>query len=337
MIKFRIISVISIMLIVILSACGQGKDNNSNGNNDTLTWGSASLGSQGYVIIEALSSTANKYVEGFRSSSVSTAGAAENLVLIDQGEIQMGQATSDVLYAATHGQAPFNEEIEFAQVFAYGYWAMPILVPSNSDIQSIEDLKGKRVNVGTQGGSSSIIANELLGESGYDIIDEITLEHLNYQEAADALNAGQIDASVLFHMAGNLVATPFQELAQSMELRPLEVDKSILESVTETNEGLTIATTLEDTFDFYTQDMDAPGMSGMLVTNPDVDEDVVYELVKALYENAEEVRNIGPELSIFDLDYAVEGLIKEYPVHPGAAKYFKEVGIWNDDMVISGK
>ncbi len=325
------------MFILVLSACSEGADKKTNGKSDTLTWGSASLGSQGYVIIEALSSTANKYVEGFRSSSVSTAGAAENLVLIDQGEIQMGQATSDVLYAATHGHAPFNDEIEFAQIFAYGYWAMPILVPSNSDIQTIEDLKGKRLNVGTQGGSSSIIANEVLGESGYDIIDDITLEHLNYQEAADALSAGQIDASVLFHMAGNLVATPFQELAQSMDLRPLEFDQSILESATQANEGLTVETVLEDTFAFYTQDMEAPGMSGMLVTSPDVDEDVVYELTKALYENAEEVRNIGPELNVFDLDYAVEGLIQEYPVHPGAAKFFKEKGIWEDDMVISGE
>lgn len=335
--KIRIFAVISLILVGILSACSQGSDENSTGNNDTLTWGSASLGSQGYVIIEALSSTANKYIEDFRNSSISTAGAAENLVLIDQGEIQMGQATSDVLYAATHGQAPFEEEIEFSQIFAYGYWALPILVPSDSDIQTIEDLKGKRLNVGTQGGSSSIIANEVLGESGYDIIDDITLEHLNYQEAADALSAGQIDASVLFHMAGNLVSTPFQELAQSMELRPLEFDIDILQSVTESNEGLTIATALEDTFEFYTQDMEAPGMSGMLVTSPDVDEDIVYELVKTLYEHAEEVRDIGPELNIFGLDYAVEGLVKEYPVHPGAAKFFKEEGIWEDDMVISGE
>lgn len=335
----RIFVVITLITTIILSACGQDSSNNDSkeSGNNTFTWGSASLGSQGYVIIEALSSTANKYIEDFRNSSISTAGAAENLVLIDQGEIQMGQATSDVLYAATHGEKPFEKEIEFAQIFAYGYWALPILVPADSNIETIEDLKGKRLNVGTQGGSSAIIANEVLGESGYNIIDEITLEHLNYQEAADALSAGQIDASVLFHMAGNLVSTPFQELAQSMDLRALEFDMDILESVTEHNEGLTITTALEDTFEFYTKDVEAPGMSGMLVTSPSVDEDVVYEIVKALYENSEEVRDIGPELNVFGLDYAVEGLVKEYPVHPGAAKFFKEEGLWEDDMIVSGE
>ncbi len=334
-------SILFLVLIMLLSACNQetngGGEESSGGENDTLTWGSASLGSQGYVIIEALASTANNYVDDFRNSTISTAGGAENIVLLDQGEIQMGQATSDVLYAATNGIEPFQQETEFSQVFAYGYWSLPILVPMDSDIQTIEDLKGKRLNVGTTGGSSSIIANAVLGEEGYDIIDEITLEHLNYQEAADALNAGQIDASVLFHMAGNLVAAPFQELAKSMELRPLEFDQDILETVTENNQGLSIETALADTFDFYTEDVQAPGMTGMLVTRPDTDEDIVYELVKVLYENEEEVRNISPELNIFELDYAVEGLVKDYPVHPGAAKYFQEQGIWEDDMIISGQ
>ncbi|MFA1820834.1 TAXI family TRAP transporter solute-binding subunit [Virgibacillus oceani] len=330
-------SIFFLVLVILLSACNQesGEEGSNGGGNETLTWGSASLGSQGYVIIEALASTANNYVDDFRNSTISTAGGAENIVLLNQEEIQMGQATSDVLYAATKGIEPFQEQTEFSQVFAYGYWSLPILVPMDSDIQSIEDLKGKRLNVGTTGGSSSIIANAVLGEEGYDIIDEINLEHLNYQEAADALNAGQIDASVLFHMAGNLVAAPFQELAQSMGLRPLEFDRNILETVTENNEGLSIETALEDTFDFYTEDVEAPGMTGMLVTSPDTDEDIVYELVKVLYENEEEVRNISPELNIFELDYAVEGLVKEYPVHPGAAKYFQEEGIWEDDMVIS--
>src|SRR5699024_3426558 len=165
--------------------------------------------------------------------------------------------------------------------------------------------------------------NEVLGESGYNIIDEITLEHLNYQEAADALSAGQIDASVLFHMAGNLVSTPFQELAQSMDLRALEFDMDILESVTEHNEGLTITTALEDTFEFYTKDVEAPGMSGMLVTSPRVDEEGVYEIVKALYENSEEVREIGPELNVLVFDYAVLVRVKAYPYHPVAAKFLK--------------
>src|SRR5690625_2932341 len=178
---------LALVIVIVLSACGGSSNDDSSGESDTLTWGSASLGSQGYVIIEALASTANKYVDDFKNSSLSTAGAAENIVLLDQGEIDMGQATSDVLYAATRGEEPFDEEVEFSQVFAYGYWALPILVPSDSDSERIEDLKGKSLNVGTQGGSSAIIANEVLGEDGYDIIDDIKLEHLNYQEAADGL------------------------------------------------------------------------------------------------------------------------------------------------------
>lgn len=332
---------IALLIIMLLAACGGDKTTNEDAaetesnesSNDNLVWGSSSLGSQGYVIIEALASSANKYVD-FRNSSVSTAGGAENMVLLNQGEIDMGQATSDVLFAATNGNDPFEKEIDFAQIFAYGYWSLPILVPKDSDIETVEDLKGKTLNVGTNGGSSSIIMDAVLKE--YGIIDDIKLEHLNNQESADALKAGQIDATVLFHMAGNLVAAPFQELAQSMEMKPLKYDEEILNKVSEVNEGITLTTTLKDTFDFYTEDTIAPGITGQLVTAPDIDENIVYELTKALYENEEEVREMGPELGVFTIDYAVEGLVKSYPVHPGAAKYFKEVGIWEDDLIISG-
>lgn len=340
----KIKSFLLISIILLLAACGGNSNDNdseaeseNNDSPDSITWGSSSLGSQGYIIIEALASTANKHIDDVKNSSVSTAGAAENIILIDQGEIQMGQATSDVLYAAKNGETPFEESTDFSQVFAYGYWSLPILVPSDSDIQTIEDLKGKKLNVGTEGGSSSIIANAVLGESGYNIIDDITLEHLNYQEAADGLKAGQIDASVLFHMGGDLVATPFQDLAQSMELRPLDFDDETLQKAVDSNEGLAITETSKDTFDFYEKDVEAPGMTGMLVTSSEIDEDLVYNLVKNLYENVEEVQSIGPELSIFELDYAVEGLVKEYPVHPGAAKFFKEEGLWEENMIISGE
>lgn len=339
---------VTIIALLLLVACGntgnedsatnentqtnEGTVNEDTAKNKDLIWGSSSLGSQGYVIIEALASTANKYVD-FRNSSMSTAGGAENMSLLSQGIIDMGQATSDVLYNAEHGIEPFNEKIDFAQVFAYGYWSLPILVPMDSDIETVEDLKGKTLNVGTTGGSSSIIMNAVLEE--YGLIDEINLEHLNNQESAEALRAGQIDASVLFHMSGNLVAAPFQELAQSMELKPVKYDEEILERVTEKNEGITLTKTLKETFDFYTEDTIAPGITGMLVTTQDADEDMVYEITKVLYEHEEEVRNIGPELDAFGVDYAVEGLVKQYPVHPGAAKYFKEVGIWEDGMVTS--
>jgi TRAP transporter TAXI family solute receptor len=328
--------VISLMFSVI-SACGTSSNtSNSSGDENkkstVFTWGSSSLGSQGYIIIEALASTANKHVD-FRNTSISTAGGSENMVLLNQGEIAFGQATSSDLYNAYHGVKPFDKEIEFAQVFAYGFWSLPILVLEDSDIKTVEDLKGKKLSVGTAGGASASLINTVLEE--YGIADQVTYEYLNPNESAKALGQGQVDAIALWHMAGSLASASLQELALTHKFRPIPFDPDILKRVSENNEGVQSTITLKSAFEFYKEDTLSPGITGMLVTTPDQDEEKVYELVKALYENSEQAQQIGPELAYFRLDYAVEGLVPQYPVHPGAARYFKEAGIWKDNMVIS--
>lgn len=337
--KKTIVIFLMFILVIVASACGS----NSNGDDSSgeenkkapvFTWGSSSLGSQGYIIIEALASTANKHV-GFKNSSISTAGGAENMVLLDQEEIDFGQATSSDLFNAYHGEKPFDKEIEFAQVFAYGFWSLPILVLEDSDIKTVEDLKGKRISVGTAGGASAAMIDNVFQE--YGIEDEIRYEYLNPNESAAALGQGQVDAIALWHMAGSLASASLQELALTHEFRPIPFDADILRRVSGNNEGIQTTTTLKSAFDFYTEDTLAPGITGMLVTSPDQDEEIVYELVKELYENTDQVQQIGKELAYFRLDYAVEGLVPQYPVHPGAARYFKEVGVWKDNMIISGE
>jgi TRAP-type uncharacterized transport system substrate-binding protein len=85
----------------------------------TLIWGSASLGASGYVIIEALASTLNKNEKSFRNASISTQGGAENLILLSQGEIHLGQTVSSDL-SAHEGQKPF-QKID-CQLLSYAYW-----------------------------------------------------------------------------------------------------------------------------------------------------------------------------------------------------------------------
>jgi TRAP transporter TAXI family solute receptor len=337
-------TLVLILTMVLALGCGaktgQVENENSTGNKgetvssskNAFTWGSSSLGSQGYVIIEALASTANKFVD-FKNSSLSTAGGAENMVLIEQKEIDFGQATSSDLFNAYHGQKPYDKKLEFAQVFAYGYWSLPILVLEDSKIQTVEDLKGKKLSVGTAGGASASIIKQVLDE--YGIGNDVEYVYLNSKESANALGQGQVDAVALWHMAGKLAHSSLQELALTNKFRPIKFNEEILNRLSKENEGIQITVTSKDAFDFYKEDTIAPGITGMLVTRPDQDEEKVYQLVKALYEHSDEVQKIGPELGYFKLDYAVKGLVPNYPVHPGAARYFKEVGIWKDNMVIS--
>ena len=104
------VSALAIVLIavsLIISGCGNASTDPNSGNGKDYVWGSASLGSRGYVVIEALVSTANK-TTSMKNSSVSTAGGMENLALLAQGEVHFGQAQSSDMYFAANAMDPLS-------------------------------------------------------------------------------------------------------------------------------------------------------------------------------------------------------------------------------------
>lgn len=299
---------------------------------DYIVWGSASLGSRGYITMEAFCSTLNKLTD-LKNSSISTAGGAENLALIGRDEIQFGQGMRLDLYNAYHGVEPYKEKIDFVQVLSYGISNLPVASLADSDIKTMEDLRGKKIAVGPANGGAVPIAKAVL--NAYGLLDDVQLVYQGWSEAPDALMVGQVDASFIWVSSGFNPHSGFQKLALTHELRILEMDEAILAKIAEENEGFTIGTVQQRAFSFLTKDYISPGSSSILVADPDLDEDLIYEIVKTLYDNEETVRSID-ELNLveFTIDGAVKDAIHSYPFHPGAARYFKEVGIWSDDLIV---
>ncbi len=332
-IKSRIFSILFISILCLLIFSLTSLTVYSQGlNPDVLIWGSASLGSRGYVAVEAFSSTVNRLAD-IRNSSISTAGGAENMALLDQGEIHLGQGMSSDLSNAYNGLAPYNKEIEFAQLFSYTIATLPIVALMDSDIENVADLRGKRIQVGPASGGAVPVVRAVLEE--YGILDEVELVYQSWSDAPDTLRLGQVDASAVWHTAGFIAHTGFQKLALTDEFKVLDIDYDVLKRVTEKNEGIVIADTMEKTFDFYSGDKPSPGLSAIIVCNPELDEELVYEIMETLFENEEEVLSIDPEsLYGFGIDNALEYVVSSYPIHPGAVRYYKEAGVWKDDLVI---
>jgi len=323
-----------VVLSLVVSGCGGKPSNTDPGSGDIrdYVWGSASLGSRGYVVIEALVSTANK-TTSMKNSSVSTAGGMENLALLSQGEVQFGQAQSSDMYFAANALEPFKEKIDFAQVLAYGDSSLPIVVLENSPIKTVEDLRGKRLLVGPAGGAAVPIMRAVLEE--YGIADEVEFVYLSWTEGPEAFKMGQVDASAAWHSDGVVAHKGFQQVAITNKFRVLEMDRQVLERVAAKNDGISVGMVYKEAFEFYEKDQVAPGVTVGLVCDPSLSEDLIYELTKALLDNAEDVRAIAPEeLGQFGLDFALKGLVKGYPIHPGAAKYYQEKGVWTDEYVI---
>ena len=292
----------------------------------TLIWGSASLGASGYVIIEALTSTLNKHEKSFRNASISTQGSTENLILLSQNEISLGQTTSSDLYLAYNGMEPFRNKIAFSQVLSYAYWAFLMAVPQDSPISELAQLDGKRVSLGPAGGASVALWQSIFDQIGI----KVRPVYLPWQGAADALKTGQIDAVVVAYTLGTRLLPAFQELSMTRPFRLLQIEPNLLKKILEKNENM-----LET--EIYTDGkvMKSPGFSGILVAKPDIEEDLIYKICASLYEQEESVRKIAKDLEFFRLENALKMIVPKYPIHKGAVKYYKEKGVWKEDLIIA--
>jgi uncharacterized protein len=297
-----------------------------------LVWGSASLGSTGYVIIEALATTVSKHSK-HRGSSQSTQGGAENMALIGQGTLDFGQTTSTDWQPALRGEAPYKQPVKATQMFSYALWSGAPIVLDQSPIRSFSDFAGKRIGPGPAGGSTAIQWRTLLEQAGMK--DKVRLQFGSWRETIDALKSGAVDSCVSICYSGRPAAV-VNELETSHKIRVIETPLEPLKKSNEINPGILIVETSPEHWKASgPKPLTAPGFSGVLAAHPRITPEIGYEVTKAVFEHADEVRAIAAELREIRLDFATKYLLKGTPVNAGAARYFKEKGVWRDDLTIA--
>lgn len=295
-----------------------------------LRWGSASLGSTGYVIIEALSSTVSRLTD-VKGSSVATSGGTENMALIGRKEIDLGQTTSLDWAPAANAQPPFKQKIELVQLLSYAVWSLHPIVPVNSGIKKLEDLVGKRVGPGPAGGSTTLLWKLLFARAG--IADKVRWSYGSWRETYDGLKSGSVDCigSILIDGKPGSILT---ELEATMKVRPIAIDRGLIEAVNQDNPGAFLHTVTPDRWAALEGPLDTASSSGILGTGPELDDETGYTIVKTIYDNAEDIRKVSPDLGMVRLDLATKYLLRGYPVNGGAARFFKEKGVWRDDLTV---
>lgn len=296
-----------------------------------LKWGSASLGSTGYIIIEALAQTVQRNSQ-MTGSTLATSGGAENMALIGRGDIDFGQTTSTDWPVATQGEKPFREPVDARQMFAYTVWNIPLIVRADSDIQSYADLAGKRVMPSAAGGATAIMYQALLEAAG--VADEVDWTYGSWNDTFNAFKSGAVDA-IPAVLTNGRASPSLAEIDATVPFRVLPIDAEVLERAQEINSGLLSTTVSESQWEKAQGEMLMPAISGVLATRPGISDDVAYEVCKAIFENAEAVRNVGSQLKDVSLEFATQYLLEGYPVNAGAARYFQEQGVWRDELTIA--
>ena len=297
-----------------------------------LRWGSSSLGSSGYVILEAMSNVANKHTD-LKNSVQATAGTTENFALMGSGDLDIAHTTSIDWVAAFRGDKPFSGPIEANQLLSYVKWVCPPLVHADSDIKTIADLKGKKYSASKPGSGAASLSRILLKHA--DVIDDIEWVYGGWKEVYNNFQVGQIDCIFGIFTNGAPIGLVTQ-VGTAVPLRALEYPQEILDAGAAENPGILTGELTPDDWPMLEAPVRTPLFTGVLGAANSVSAEDGYAITKAVLDNVEEVKSFGKPLAGLGLEAAVGNLLEAYPVNAGAAQYFKEQGVWRDELKIAG-
>ncbi|MGR3724578.1 TAXI family TRAP transporter solute-binding subunit [Abyssibius alkaniclasticus] len=263
---------------------------------------------------------------GVRCSVESTGGSVYNINTIREGELEFGVAQSDWQYHAYNGTSSFADAGPFEKlraVFSIHPEPFTIVARADSGITSFEDLLGKRVNIGNPGSGQRGTMEVVMEAMGWTTDDFALATELKAAEQSAALCDNQIDAMVytVGHPSGSI-----QEATTACDSVLVEVSGPEIEALIADNPFYRTAVIPGGMYRGNDEDVTTFGVGATLVTSADVSDDVVYVLVKAVFDNFEDFRGLHPAFANLDpAEMATAGL--SAPLHPGAERYYREAGL----------
>lgn len=263
---------------------------------------------------------------GIRCSVESTGGSVYNLNTIRAGELDMGVAQSDWQYHAYNGTSKFKDQganKKLRAVFSVHPEPFTMVARADSGIKNVADIKGKRVNIGNPGSGQRGTMEVLMDALGMSKDDLKLVSELKAAEQSKALCDNKIDAMVYVvgHPNGSIKEATTSCDSVLVNVAGPAVDKLIADNPyyrTATIPGGMYRGTDEDTKTF--------GVGATFVSSSDVPEDVIYNVVKAVFENFDSFKKLHPAFGVLKKEEMVKDGLSA-PLHDGAAKYYKEVGL----------
>jgi len=263
---------------------------------------------------------------GVRCSVESTGGSVYNINTIREGELEFGVAQSDWQYHAYNGSSQFEDAGPFEglrSVFSVHPEPFTVVARADSGITTFADLKGKRVNIGNPGSGQRGTMEVLVEALGWTMDDFTLATELKASEQSAALCDNQIDAMVytVGHPSGSI-----QEATTACDSVLVEVSGPEVTKLIEENSFYRVATIPGGMYRGSDEDTLTFGVGATFVSSDAVSEDVVYVLVKSVFENFDDFKGLHPAFAnLVAAEMATAGL--SAPLHDGAAKYFKEAGL----------
>lgn len=295
----------------------------STGNITRITIGTAGTSGALYPMGVAMAETITNHVEGIAATGEATAASIENLRNLHEGKLGMGISQTEVASFAYHGTGDYenNAYTDIRSMFAAINNYLQVFTLKGSGINSISDLEGKTVSMGSAGSGGEMAARVLLGAYGLDYT-KVNAQFMGESDGASALKDGKIDAMIATHPINSAALT---ELTTSCEAVLLPIDS---DAFYESYPAYTRYTVPAGTYPNNDTDVVIPLARIIMCTstNSGLSDDDIYNITKAIWENREEWASSAKSVeSQVIWDTVLDGI--DIPLHPGAIRYYEEKGL----------
>lgn len=264
----------------------------------------------------------NNHVEGYSATAEVTGASVENMGLIATGDADLAIALADTVAQAYGGTGNFEgQQLPMVRGLASLYANMVHIVAlEGSGITSLADLTGKRVSIGAPGSGTEVNTNAILGANGisYDDIDE---QRLNFNETADALANGDIDAG--FWSVGAPTSS-ILNLATTQDIVIIALSEAELAAARDADATFAVTTLPAGSYNGVDEDIAVLGIPNVLTVSSEMSDDLAYALTKAMFENIAELQAVHPAANETTVAFTMAAT--PIPLHPGALRYYDEIG-----------
>ena len=276
-----------------------------------------------YPLGVSLAQIYGKTIPNARATAQVTKASAENLNLLQAGRGELAFTLGDALSDAWKGDADagFPKKLDKLRGLSATYNnVIQIVASADSGIKTLADLKGKRLSVGAARSGTELNARAILKAAGITYQDLGKVEYLPFGESVELIKNRQLDATL---QSAGLGVASIRDLATSVKIVVVPVPADVVAKV---GDPAYQATTIPaNTYTGQTEDVPTAAIPNFLVTHSGVSDELAYQMAKQLYANLDTLYAAHNAAKAIKLENALKGM--PVPLHPGAERYYKEVGL----------
>lgn len=261
-----------------------------------------------------------KAVPGLKAQVESSGGGGSNVVLVNDGKDVIGITSSGVAWEGFHGlEWAKGKKYDSIRTLLPVYPSITaVYAPAKTGIKTLKDIEGKRLTLGPAGGGIDVLGRQMLDVLG---IKPKSIVNMNFADVVQSMKDGLIDVGMC--CAGHPFS-PLVELERTMEVNHIEITPEETKKVLEKYPYYPVVTLSKSYYKYMPKDYEHLAMYSFAICNKDLPEEVAYNIVKATFENQKDLvaavaaaKDTIPE----NIKYV------NTPLHVGAIKYYKEIGI----------